>query len=119
VQTLIDLKDQIMKSKTHRYIAYFDCLGFECIVDIDSAEHRQLLETIQGVSSTPAFNLHAMILRARFNPQRSPEIWVFESDANEQQLCALAESDPQQMANLIRSNGRAVFVTTPQERKIL
>jgi hypothetical protein len=107
-----------VQSKSHQFVAYFDCLGFECIVDITSAERRQLLETIQGLPASPAFNLHAMMLRARFNPHRSPEIWIFESDVNEKQLCELAESDPQQMADLIRSHGHAVFVSTPQDKKI-
>lgn len=108
-----------MQSKTHQFVAYFDSLGFECIVDITSSERRQLLQTIQGVKPTPDLNLHAMMLRARFNPHRSPEIWIFESDVSEQKLRELAETDPQMMANLIRKNGHAVFLSSKQEKKIV
>lgn len=106
-----------MQDKNHQFIAYFDNLGFECIVDITSAERQQLMQTIKGENLTPAFNINAMVLRARFNPQRFPEIWIFESEVDETTLRTLAEEQPQQMADMIRLHGRPLFVTSKTEQK--
>jgi hypothetical protein len=107
-----------MQDKLHQYVAYFDNLGFECVIDITSSERQQLLQTIKGEEPTPAFNINAMMLRARFNPQRSPEIWIFESNVDEQTFKQLAEQQPQQLADMIRSHGTAIFVSTKIEQKI-
>jgi hypothetical protein len=104
--------------KYHTFLAYFDSLGFECLIDITRSERKQLLQTIKGEDTNPAFNINAMMLRARFNPQRSPEIWIFESNVTEQDLKDLAEEQPQQMADLIRSHGSPIFVSTKIEQKI-
>jgi len=105
-------------TKTHQYVAYFDILGFECVIDITSAERRQFIESIKGEDPTPAFNINAMILRARFNPQRSPEIWIFESSISESTLRELAQENPQMLADLIRSHGHGVYVTSKIEQRI-
>ena len=104
--------------KTHQYVAYFDNLGFECIIDITSSERHQLMQAIKGEEPTPAFNINAMMLRARFNPQRSPEIWIFESEISQSTFRELAQEQPQMLADLIRSHGTAVFVTSKIEQRI-
>ena len=107
-----------MQDKFHKFVAYFDCLGFECVIDITSSERQQLMQTLKGEDPSPAFNINAMMLRARFNPQRSPEIWIFESNVSQAELAELGQESPQQLADLIRSHGSPVFVTSKIEQKI-
>lgn len=107
-----------MQDKFHKFVAYFDSLGFECVIDITSAERKQLMEMIKGEDPSPAFNINAMMLRARFNPQRSPEIWIFESNVSQDDLFELGQENPQQLADLIRSHGSPIFVSTKIEQKI-
>lgn len=105
-------------AKNHQFVAYFDNLGFECVIDITSAERKQLMQTLKGEEPIPAFNINAMILRARFNPHRSPEIWIFESSVAEFTLRDLAIENPQMLADLIRSHGHGVYVTPKIEQRI-
>lgn len=104
-----------MTSKEHLFLAYFDCLGFECIVDITSYERHKLLADINGTDIRSPVNLNAMMLRARFNPQRNPEIYVFTSDLSEATLIEFAEENPQALADLIRSHGKCLWKTPAQE----
>lgn len=111
---------QTTTSKTYQYVAYFDCLGFECIVNVTSYERKRLLADISGdEKDRPApFNMHHLMMRARFNPQRSPEIYVFTSEVDQATLWEAAEENPQQMADLIRNVGRCVWKSSKQESVI-
>lgn len=59
-----------------------------------------------------------MILRARFNPQRCPQIWSFRSNVSEDTLWSIATESPQALADLIKSHGEKVFGEVPQKRVI-
>lgn len=103
-----------------KYLTYWDCLGFECIVDMTRWERNALFDQIAGKELKPApVNLHAMTLRARFNPQRSPEIWSFESDVDRDTLWQLAEDDPQTLVDAIRENGRCLYRTSKEKNVIV
>ena len=108
-----------MKERT--FIASWDCLGIECIVDCTSWERNSLLNVIAGKELKPApVNLHAMTMRARYNPQRSPEIWSFTTvDAiTETELKQLAKADPQQLVNLIRERGTCLY-DSPKQKVVI
>lgn len=99
-------------TKERLYIAYWDCLGFEAIVDCTSWERQALLDTIAGKELKPApINLHAMMLRARFNPQRSPEIWSFTAteEIAQSELKEIANENPQHLVDLIREKGTCLY----------
>ena len=103
---------------THRvFVAYFDCLGFECILDATAHERKAIFSALKN-EQHPRFPLPEMILRAKFNPQRSPEIWMFNSEIALEDLKVYAEEDPQFLADLIRSKGQALY-TTPKERRVI
>jgi hypothetical protein len=109
-------------TKERKFIAYWDCLGFECIIDCTSWERNSLLNTIAGKEIKPApVNLHAMTLRARFNPQRSPEIWVFSTVDNitETELNQIAQDTPQHLVDLIRERGTCLYHSEPQKQVIV
>ncbi len=54
-----------------------------------------------------------MMLRARFNPQRKYEIYVFNSDPEitEQEVVDAFEASPQTMADTIRRIGELIHVS--------
>lgn len=108
---------QTTTSKEHMYVAYFDCLGFECLIDVTSYERKKLLYAISGDEKDrpPSFNMHHLMMRARFNPQRSPEIYIFTSDVDQATLWELAEKNPQEMADLVRKHGRCVWKSKQPE----
>lgn len=108
-------------SKERIFIAYWDCLGFECIVDCTTWERQTLLNEIAGKDLKPApVNLYAMMMRARFNPQRNPEIWSFTTtdDITESELKDIAEEDPQHLVNLIREKGKCLY-SLPKQKAVI
>jgi hypothetical protein len=102
-------------SKDNIFVAYWDCNGFECIVDVTSYERKKLLAEIKGESIKMPVSLTHLTMRARFNPQRSPEIWLFTSEVNEATLQKVAEEDPQMLVDLIRSHGKCLWKNKHQE----
>lgn len=105
-------------SKERKYLAYFDCEGFECLLDITSRERALLMAQIKGEKYQDDLNLNAMMLRARYNPMRSPEIWVFTSTVGYETLKDLTESEPQMLADLIRKHGSPVWQNYPVKKVI-
>ena len=86
--------------------------GFEVIKDCTSWERDTFLNTIAGKDLTPApVNLQAMTMRARFNPQRSYEIYTFNTveEFEEEALWEIAEEKPQALVDLIREKGKRLY----------
>jgi len=105
-------------SKQIKYLTMFDCEGFECLIDITRREQEYLMSILKGEEFKDDINLNAMMLRARNNPQRSPEIWVFTSTVDDATIQKLAESDPQMLVDVIRSKGANIWASTPVKRVI-
>lgn len=101
-----------------KYLTMFDCEGFECLIDITSRERQHLLATIKNEDFKDDLNLNLMMLRARYNPHRSPEIWVFTSLVDDATIQQLREDDPQALADLIRSHGNCIWRDTPTKQVI-
>lgn len=109
-------------TKERKFVAYWDCLGFEAIVDCTSWERHALLNQIAGKELEPApINLHAMTLRARYNPQRGPEIWVFTTTEGitEDELKEIAQENPQYLVDLIREKGTCLYRSIADKRVIV
>ncbi len=106
-----------------KFIAYWDSLGFEVLCDITTYERQRLLADIKGSTDKPKppFNLNAMLLRARYNPQRDPEIWIFTASEgiNEEYLQQAATDNPQTMADLIRTHGERLFPTVKKAKRVI
>ena len=105
-------------TKEIKYLTMFDCEGFECIIDITSRERQYLMSTLKNEEYKDDINLNAMMMRARYNSQRSPEIWVFTSQVDDATIQELKETEPQMLADLIRSHGTCVWKDTPVKRVI-
>jgi hypothetical protein len=99
------------------YLAYFDTLGFECILDLTKHEKKAMWNVLSDKEpeKLPVF---MMIMRAKANPQRFPEIWTFWSEIGLDELTALATEEPQALADGIRNVGTKVFVT-PKEKEVI
>lgn len=113
------MNDNEEESCTKKFIAYWDSLGFECIIDIGKIEKENLVAIM---SNKPETNLDTMlrnmILRARFNPQRFPQIWMFNSNVDQKTLWQAAEETPQAIADLIKQHGTKVYGDQPQKAVI-
>ena len=104
-----------------RYITLFDELGFESIIDItcdDAVRAEAVLYDKDDPQKEIIQLINKLSLRARFNPHRSPEIWVFWSEVDEKTLFKSAEENPQAMADLIRNKGVNVFRSSKQKQVI-
>lgn len=99
------------------YVAYFDCLGFECILNATRHDKKKMWNSLQDKPSE-RFPLNEMILRAKYNPQRSPEIWSFWSTVDLATLKELAAEQPQMLADLIREKGTPLY-TMPKEKQVI
>lgn len=104
----------------HVFIASWDSLGFEAIIDITKMERKFLMAALKN-EQTGNLNtvLRNMILRARFNPQRFPQIWSFRSNVGEDDLWHFANEHPQALANLIKEHGEKIFGDAPQKSVIV
>ena len=96
------------------YLVTWDNLGVEFFTEItkyhpDNVARETLFASIKKGEKqwlTPSFNIEHLKLRARFNPQRHYEIYVFTSDddLDEDAIKAWFESDPQGFADWVREN---------------
>ena len=112
------MTEETITSKTRKFVAYWDCLGFETFVDISPWERRVLMDKIAGKTPNPMpVNIKLMLLRAQANPQRSPEIWIFDAieDFTEDDLWEIARSEPQVLADSIRNVGKCLYKQPKQK----
>jgi hypothetical protein len=93
------------------YLAYFDSLGFECVLDLTNHDRKAMWASLADKKIVNEIPLHQMIMRAKFNPQRFPEIWTFQSELDLETILRYTKDMPQQMADLIREHGTKVYVT--------
>ena len=111
-----------MKPKQKQFITMWDTLGFECIVDITSYERAKLLHVIKGEDSElkPPVSVYHLLIRAKANPQRFPEIWTFTTtgDITEESLLEISKDDPQMLVDMIRDLGHNLYTVPKQEAVI-
>lgn len=97
----------------------WDCLGFETIIDVTEREKTAVWNKLQGKKADVSIPFNAMLLRARFNPQRSPEIYSFNSDVDLETLIEFSKSCPQELVNKIRKHGKKLFGEIKQKDVIV
>jgi hypothetical protein len=96
------------------FLVYFDNLGFEAVFDLDQIHSDATMAALKDESYSMPFNLNALLLRARFNSQRFPEIWVFEvsDEVSEEDVRNMAAENPQALADFARANGKNFYGRT-------
>jgi hypothetical protein len=104
---------------THLYIAYFDSLGFETIIDLTEHDRRAMWAELKGEKPKRLEAVPYMVLRAKSNPQRFPEIWTFQSEVDLDTLLCYSKDCPQELADLIRQHGNKVFVTVKPNKVVI
>ena len=107
------------KNKEHLFLAMWDCLGFETIIDVTEREQSAVWAKLQDKETEVSIPFNAMMLRARFNPQRSPEIYSFNSDVDLETLIEFSKSSPQDLVNKIRKHGKKLFGEIKQKDVIV
>ncbi len=100
------------------YVAYWDCLGFENITCVSDIDKRRMWAQLQNKSGPTQLALGHMIMRAKANPQRSPEIWQFTSDLDLKTLIEYSQEHPQALVDSIRELGNVIF-KTPKTEKVI
>jgi hypothetical protein len=96
------------------FLVYFDNLGFEAVFDLEKIQSDATMSALKDESYSMPFNMNALLLRARFNPQRFPEIWVFavDDEVSEEDVRAMAAENPQALADFARANGKNFYGRT-------
>lgn len=118
------------KKNARHYLVMWDMLGLECIFDItklkedhdiwEKAKIWRMLKEEKVDTPAPTIPIRELILRAKFNSQRSYEIYEFNSTLSENELRKEFERDPQPVVDWIRENGYKVYSDyVKQERKMI
>ena len=103
------------KKKTTRFIAMWDMLGLEALINVTQIEkeHEQwekenlwrILKEQDRTIKPAHVPLDMMIMRARANSQRCYEIYTFDSELSEEDIRETFETSPQVMVDAIRNVG--------------
>lgn len=115
------------KNNTRKFLAMWDCNGLEYLDDITDYENWEAMQTFETLRTgkVPANNplwqqLGMMKLRAQFNNQRFYEIYAFTSnDSNKEDFIHMFKTNPQGMADLIRSNGVKIYSDRRTDKPVI
>lgn len=93
------------------FLLSWDCYGLEYIEDITAHERKVLWSTLKGEEVRLPLSLNALVLRARYNPQRFYEIYTITTteDITKDDLVTAFEDNPQCAAEMIRERGRKIY----------
>lgn len=105
-----------------RYLAMWDCYGLESLFDITDSDHDAMIAGLKGETFRTPYNISMMIMRAKFNTQRSYEIYAFttEPDVDYGMIEAMFKESPQTIVELIRSRGHKIHSDYhPNDRRVI
>ena len=119
--TELDFDDEEEVSESQTYLAYWDCLGFEALVNLTEERDKAVMAALAGTDYHASFNLNHMVLRARYNPQRDPEIWTFNvaGGIDFDSVKAMSEASPQALVDFIRKNGQPYWREKVKQRRLI
>ncbi len=100
-----------MTNKTNVYLAMWDCYGLEYLTNLSKWSERATLAALKEEKPPPAPMIDALLLRARFNPQRNYEVYTFSvmDDVSEESLKEAFEKNPQFIVDHIREHGEMMW----------
>lgn len=108
--------------KQNKFLAMWDCNGLECLFDITNMEYDAMISGLKNETFKTPFNISMLMMRARFNSQRSYEIYSFNTDADisYDEVRLMFENDPQVIVNAIREKGNKIYSDySPSSRKAI
>jgi hypothetical protein len=108
-------------TRNSKFLVMWDCNGLECIFDITDMEGDAMIAGLKGETYKQPFNLYTLMLRARYNSQRSYEIYTFEveGDISKDEMANTFESNPQYFADLIREKGNKLYSDYTSKKKVI
>jgi hypothetical protein len=105
---------------SYRFLAMWDCNGLECLFDITDLEHDAMISGLKNEPIKTPFNLTMLMMRARFNTQRSYEIYIFETtDMDYDSVKNCFEDNPQFIVDLIRQKGNKIYSDYTKREKVI
>lgn len=105
----------------NRFLAMWDCDGLEFLYDITDFEGDAMMAGLKGETYKMPFNIGMMIMRAKFNTQRSYEIYTFDTEDDIDYNCVkeMFEHTPQVIVDAIRKNGNMIHSDYSAKRKVI
>jgi len=105
----------------NKFLAMWDCNGLECLFDITDLEGDNFMSKLKGETSKTPFNLTTMMMRARYNSQRSYEIYIFDTDETMDYdfVRSMFEDSPQIIVDSIREHGRKLYSDYNKQTKAI
>lgn len=105
-----------------QFVVMFDRTGVDTLIPCDEMKTREMLEWLGGKphKSELAYHVNIALMRARYNPHRSPEVWVYETedDFEESEMRGMWDESPQGMADLVRKKGKCLF-KSPRDKQLI
>jgi phage gp37-like protein len=104
------------------FLISWDTKGIEAIVPIGKMREENVVAKLSG--GEPKHNIgsiyNMLTIRARFNPQRSPQIWGINVDdeIDENTLRNIADTTPQVLVDLVKEKGVMFYGDKLQESVI-
>ncbi len=95
----------------HVFLFMWDMYGLEFCQDVTKVEKRNMIKALKNEQLERPFNLHALLLRARFNSQRNYEIYTMtvEQGIVEEDVIKWFDDNPQYAVEQIRARGRKLY----------
>ncbi len=104
------------------FLISWDTRGVEAIFPIGDMRSENIAAKLSGGSEphniSSIYNM--LTMRARFNPQRSPQIWGINVDGSitEETLRSIADTTPQVIVDLVKEKGVMFYGDKMQESAI-
>lgn len=106
--------------KQYKFLAMWDCDGLECLFDVTDMEGDAMMSGLRGETYKMPFNLSMMMMRARYNNQRSYEIYTFvTSGMDYDDVKDMFDNDPQIIVESIRENGNMIYSDYSKKAKVI
>lgn len=97
------------------FVLSWDMYGLESCINASQLERERVWNTLadkeEGNRNVLGHIISSLTLRARFNPHRHYEVYAIDvsEEITEEDLAENFDTDPQGMAELIRSRGRKLY----------
>jgi hypothetical protein len=106
-----------------QWIVLFDTLGVDTLIPWDDLKGDDMLAVLSGKKPRDhgGQRVNMMIMRARVNHQRFPEVWAYDTaeDYDYEEMRSMWESSPQVVADLVREKGSNLFKYTREKSVII
>lgn len=107
---------------TYNYLVSWDMFGLDGLVNMTRAEQESMIAVLSAddPKKVPHSNpLHYMLMRAKFNEQRNFEVYAFISELEEDVIEEMFKTNPQAIADAIRSVGKCLHGQRPRRNQVI